>query len=197
MCGWQPTATYMAAWSSSVARLAHNQEVVGSNPTVRNQGHCKLDLIKLTRYTQNRKDVLGGRCEDAVVLYTDLLFQLPLTLHQVASVKTANGMWLAAKDHSKINEGEGKENNMAPSTSGLSHCPFTAESGVRIPLELPYAQIAQLAEHPLHTRQVVGSNPTLGTTYFHFISFQIDLSMSTKTALSISRDRAVGSSPSS
>ena len=36
MCGWQPTAIYMAAWSSSVARLAHNQEVVGSNPTVRN-----------------------------------------------------------------------------------------------------------------------------------------------------------------
>ena len=36
MCGWQPTATYMAAWSSLVARLAHNQEVVGSNPTVRN-----------------------------------------------------------------------------------------------------------------------------------------------------------------
>ena len=53
MCGWQPTATYMAAWSSSVARLAHNQEVVGSNPTVRNH------------YTQNQKDALGGRCEAA------------------------------------------------------------------------------------------------------------------------------------
>ena len=56
---------YMAAWSSSVTRLAHNQEVVGSNPTVRNH------------YTQNKKDVLGGRRKDAVVLYTDLLFQLP------------------------------------------------------------------------------------------------------------------------
>ena len=27
--------------------------------------------------------------------------------------------------------------NMLPSTSGLSHCPFTAESGVRIPLGVP------------------------------------------------------------
>ena len=27
---------YMAVWSSLVARLAHNQEVVGSNPTIRN-----------------------------------------------------------------------------------------------------------------------------------------------------------------
>ena len=84
---------------------------------------------------------------------------------------------------------------MAPSTSGLSHRPFTAESGVRIPLELParkgnvrgiqdtdrnnlyknngpYAQIAQLVEHSLHTRQVTGSSPVLGTTCFHFISFQ-------------------------
>ena len=26
----------MAVWSSLVARLAHNQEVVGSNPTIRN-----------------------------------------------------------------------------------------------------------------------------------------------------------------
>ena len=29
-----------------------------------------------------------------------------------------------------------------------------------------YAQIAQLAEHPLHTRTVSGSNPLLGTIYF-------------------------------
>ena len=65
MRGWLTLKLNMAAWSSLVARLAHNQEVVGSNPTVRNH------------YTQNKKDVLGGRCEDAVVLYTDLLFQLP------------------------------------------------------------------------------------------------------------------------
>ena len=35
-----------------------------------------------------------------VVLYTDLTFQLPPTL--------TRGMWLAAKDHLKINEGEVK-----------------------------------------------------------------------------------------
>ena len=39
----------MAAWSSLVARLAHNQEVVGSNPTVRNHNkdaHSNLFLMK-------------------------------------------------------------------------------------------------------------------------------------------------------
>ncbi len=35
----------------------------------------------------------------------------------------------------------------------------------------PYAQIAQSVEHSLHTRQVTGSIPVLGTTYFTFISF--------------------------
>ena len=53
MRGWLTLKPNMAAWSSLVARLAHNQEVVGSNPTVRNH------------YTQNRKDALGGRCEAA------------------------------------------------------------------------------------------------------------------------------------
>ena len=43
------------------------------------------------------------------VLYTDLLFQLPLISHQVASVKMIDSMWLAAKDLSKLNEGEEKE----------------------------------------------------------------------------------------
>ena len=43
------------------------------------------------------------------VLYTDLLFKLPLISHQVTSVNMADSMWLAAKDLVKINEGEVKE----------------------------------------------------------------------------------------
>jgi hypothetical protein len=34
--------TYIAGWSSLVARLAHNQEVVGSNPTLRNQTNAGI-----------------------------------------------------------------------------------------------------------------------------------------------------------
>ena len=125
-----------------------------------------------------------------VVLYTDLLFQLPLTLHQVASVKTANGMWLAAKDHYKINEGEGKEiygsvvklvhdTALSRLRRGFeplrSHHPAERNLGiVRDEQDTDrnnlyknnglYAQIAQLVERPLHTRLVAGSNPALGTS---------------------------------
>ena len=34
---------------------------------------------------------------------------------------------------------------------------------VRIPPRAPNAKVVQWLEHPVHTRQVVGSNPTLGT----------------------------------
>ena len=51
-----------------------------------------------------------------VVLYTDLLFQLPptLTISSAAQVRGSDSIGYevcgyAAKDHSKINEGEGKE----------------------------------------------------------------------------------------
>ena len=74
-----------------VARLAHNQEVVGSNPTVRNQGTSPP--IKVIQ----------------VVLYTDLLFQLPPMRSEQSVIGIQRSMWLAAKDHSKINEGEAKE----------------------------------------------------------------------------------------
>ena len=43
-----------------------------------------------------------------MVLYTDLLFQLP-PITQTRSNTDGVSMWLAAKDHSNINEGEGKE----------------------------------------------------------------------------------------
>ena len=51
-----------------------------------------------------------------VVLYTDLLFQLPLTL-TISSATQVRGSdsigyevcGFAAKDHSNLNEGEGKE----------------------------------------------------------------------------------------
>ena len=90
----------MAAWSSLVARLAHNQEVVGSNPTVRNQGTSPP--IKVIQ----------------VVLYTDLLFQLPPMRSEQSVIGIQRSMWLAAKDHSKINEGEAKEKHMAGSYKG-------------------------------------------------------------------------------
>ena len=45
-----------------------------------------------------------------VVLYTDLLFQLP-PMRQTRSNTDGFSMWLAAKDHLKINEGEVKEVN--------------------------------------------------------------------------------------
>ena len=81
-------------------------------------------------------------------------------------------MWHAAKDHLKINEGEGKEiwygSIVKRSKTPAFHVGDTGSNPVGATI---YAQIAQLAEHPLHTRQVVGSNPTLGTTCFHFISF--------------------------
>lgn len=87
------------------------------------------------------KVVLRGRCEDAVapprepykgrknrqgevkplgavVLYTDLLFQLPptLTTSSATQVRGSDSIGYevcgyAAKDHLKINEGEGKEKN--------------------------------------------------------------------------------------
>ena len=41
-----------------------------------------------------------------------------------------------------------------------------------------YAQIAQLAEHPLHTRTVSGSNPLLGTILLSFHFLTTDLSKS-------------------
>ena len=79
---------------------------------------------------------------------------------------------------------------MVPSTSGISRRPFTAESGVRIPVGSPYkadtakynvkhlivkiwlstyicleyAKIAQLAEHRTHIPNVTGSIPVLGTS---------------------------------
>ena len=79
---------------------------------------------------------------------------------------------------------------MLPSTRGLSHRPFTAESPVRIRLGVPYkadtakynvkhlivkiwlstyicleyAKIAQLAEHRTHIPNVTGSIPVLGTS---------------------------------
>ena len=42
------------------------------------------------------------------VLHTDLLFQLPLISHQVASVKMVDSMWLAAIDFVKIKEWRSK-----------------------------------------------------------------------------------------
>ena len=56
-----------------------------------------------------------------MVLYTDLLFQLPptLTISSATQVRGSDSIGYevcgyAAKDHLKINEGEGKEDNMAP-----------------------------------------------------------------------------------
>ena len=47
------------------------------------------------------------------VLYTDLLFQLPL-MNQTRSNTDGFSMWLAAKDLLKINEGEVKEIQLVP-----------------------------------------------------------------------------------
>ena len=43
---------------------------------------------------------------------------------------------------------------------------------VRLPPRAPYAKIVQWLEHPVHTRQVVGSNPTLGTKIWGISSFR-------------------------
>ncbi len=62
---------------------------------------------------------------------------------------------------------------MPPSSRGLGHRPFKAETGVRIPLEVPFCFFSLLikwadssvAEHLLYTQGVVGSNPTSPTIF--------------------------------
>ena len=45
----------------------------------------------------------------------------------------------------------------------LRHRPFTAVTGVQIPLEsLHYADVAQLAEQLICNQQVIGSSPIIG-----------------------------------
>ena len=46
----------------------------------------------------------------------------------------------------------------SPSSSGLGHCPFTAVTGVRLPLGTPIAGIAQLVEHDLAKVGVASSS---------------------------------------
>ena len=47
-------------------------------------------------------------------------------------------MWHAAKDHSNLNEGEGKEwNKYASMVKWSRHSPFTRVARVRLPLEVP------------------------------------------------------------
>ena len=46
----------------------------------------------------------------------------------------------------------------SPSSSGLGHCPFTAVTGVRLPLGTPFAGIAQLVEHDLAKVGVASSS---------------------------------------
>ena len=48
---------------------------------------------------------------------------------------------------------------LAPSSSGLGHRPFTAGTGVRVPVG-SLATVAQLAEQLICNQQVVGSSPT-------------------------------------
>ena len=59
---------------------------------------------------RNKQDVLGGKMRGRTteVLYTDLLFQLP-PIGSDNRQWLQPSMWLAAKDLSKINEGEVKE----------------------------------------------------------------------------------------
>ena len=68
-----------------------------------------------------------------VVLYTDLLFQLPPMRSEQSAIGIQRSMWLAAKDHLKINEGEGKE-ICHLSGIGLTHPPFTRKIRGSIPL---------------------------------------------------------------
>ena len=49
----------------------------------------------------------------------------------------------------------------------LRHRPFTAVTGVQIPLE-SYADVAQLAEQLICNQQVIGSSPIIGF-FFLFI----------------------------
>ena len=76
---------------------------VGSSPTLG------------TITPRNKQGVLGGKMRGRTieVLYTDLLFQLPLINH-TRSNTDGFSMWLAAKDLSKINEGEVKESLNIP-----------------------------------------------------------------------------------
>ena len=84
---------------------------VGSTPTSR------------TIMPRNKQGVLGGKMRGRTieVLYTDLLFQLPptLTISSAAQVRGSDSIGyeicgFAAKDLSKINEGEVKESLNIP-----------------------------------------------------------------------------------
>ena len=78
-----------------------------------------------------------------MVLYTDLLFQLPPTL--TISSRPSSwlgqywiwGMWHAAKDHLKINEGEGKEKYGTIDKRLKSQAFHVCIRWVRIPLVSP------------------------------------------------------------
>ena len=52
----------------------------------------------------------------------------------------------------------------------LRHRPFTAVTGVQIPLESSiYADMAQLAEQLICNQQVIGSSPIVGFIYYGWI----------------------------
>ena len=56
-------------------------------------------------------------------------------------------------------------NKRGPMVKRLRHRPFTAVTGVRIPLGVifkKYADVAQLAEQLICNQQVIGSSPIIG-----------------------------------
>ena len=139
------------AGGAKVAFRAHNPETWFES-NVRNQRSfvCWTFILTKRRYLkQTRRSLvemarMQSRTRDykpmvIVVLYTDLLFQLPPTL--TISSRPSSwlgqywiwGMWHAAKDHSNLNEGEGKE-ICHLSGIGLTHPPFTRKIRGSIPL---------------------------------------------------------------
>ena len=52
----------------------------------------------------------------------------------------------------------------------LRHRPFTAVTGVQIPLESLQADVAQLAEQLICNQQVIGSSPIIGYFIWTFSS---------------------------
>ena len=52
----------------------------------------------------------------------------------------------------------------------LRHRPFTAVTGVQIPLESLQADVAQLAEQLICNQQVIGSSPIIGYFVWTFSS---------------------------
>ena len=53
----------------------------------------------------------------------------------------------------------------------LRHRPFTAVTGVQIPLESLQADVAQLAEQLICNQQVIGSSPIIGLISIEIINF--------------------------